>query len=114
MAGFVSVGRGVRGAGVVARVVGRGCVWAWRALPAGAGWSPAPACLFVPFASPHAAQACAAFAARALCLRAWVRPGSSGSPVWAACGLPAPAWAVKVALPRGRFTRAVLVSLGAA
>ena len=51
MAGFVSVIGSRRHAGVVARPLSCGWVWARRALPSGAGWSPAPACLFVPFAS---------------------------------------------------------------
>ena len=85
--GFVSVVSG-RGAGVMARAHSCGWVWACRALPAGAGWHRAPACLF--------AQA----AARAG-WRVWLRSGVSGSAVWAACGLVVPAYVVKVALPVG-------------
>lgn len=100
MSGFVSVLSGRRGAGIVARSLSGGWVWARRALPAGAGWSPAPACVFVPFASFGLASVFAAGAA-ALGWRVWVRPGSAGSPVFAACGLSVPAFAVKVALPVG-------------
>jgi hypothetical protein len=45
--------------------------------------------------------------------RAWVRPGAAGSPVWSACGLPVPRFAVKVALPSGFSCRAVLAALPA-
>jgi hypothetical protein len=100
MAGFVSVVGSRRGAGVVARSLSCGWVWSARALPAGAGWSPAPACVFVPFASASSAGVFAR-AVSALGWRVWVRPGSAGSPVFAACGLPVPAFAVKVALPVG-------------
>jgi hypothetical protein len=51
----------------------------------------------------------------ALGWRVWLRSGSVGSPVFAACGLPVPAFAVKVALPSGvsvRAARAVLPVLG--
>jgi len=75
-------------------------VWARRALPSGAGWSPAPACLFVPFGS-FALASVFARSVSVLGWRVWVRPGSVGSPVFAACGLPVPAFAVKVALPFG-------------
>jgi hypothetical protein len=113
MAGFVSV-PSLRGAGVVARPLLGGWVWARRALPGGAGWSPAPACVFVPF--PCLASAAAVgrvFSSYGL--RVWVRAGSAGSPVFAACGLPVPAFAVKVAVPAGwhcsrlcAFVRSVL------
>jgi hypothetical protein len=98
--GFVSV-PSRRGAGVVARPLRGGWVWSRRALPAGSGWSPAPACLFVPFAS----LASAAAVGRVLSgygLRVWVRSGSAGSPVFVACVLPVPAFVVKVAVPAGR------------
>ena len=113
MSGFVSVLGASRGAGVVARSLSCGWVWARRALPGGAGWFPAPACLFVPFASRRSA---AAFArgVSSMGWRAWLRSGSTGSPVFAACGLPVPAFAVKVALPAGlpaRAARLVLSSL---
>lgn len=75
-------------------------MWARRALPAGPGWSPAPPCLFVPFASAVAAASFAR-AVAGLGWRVWVRPGASGSPVWSAAGLPVPVCAVKVALPSG-------------
>lgn len=100
MSGFVSVLGGSRGAGIVARPLSGGWVWARRALPGGAGWSPAPACVFVPFASFGLASVFAR-GASALGWRVWVRPGSAGSPVFTACGLSAPAFAVKVALPAG-------------
>jgi hypothetical protein len=98
--GFVSV-PSRRGAGIIARPLRGGWVWSRRALPAAPGWSPAPACLFVPFAS----LASAAAVGRVLSsygLRVWVRSGSAGSPVFAACGLPVPAFVVKVAVPAGR------------
>jgi len=100
MSGFISVSGSRRVAGVVARPLSCGWVWARRALPAGAGWSPAPACLFVPFGSFALASAFAR-SVSALGWRAWVRPGAVGSPVWSACGLPVPRFAVKVALPVG-------------
>lgn len=113
VAGFVSVSSS-RGAGVVARSLSGGWVWARRALPSGAGWSPAPACVFVPF--PCLSSACAVgrvLASRGF--RVWVRAGSAGSPVFAACGLPVPAFVVKVAVPAGwrsaalvAFVRSVL------
>lgn len=109
MAGFVSV-PSVRGAGVVARPLSCGWVWARRALPGGVGWSPAPACLFVPFASASAAGAFARVVA-SFGWRVWVRPGSGGSPVWSACGLSVPAFAVKVALPAGLSCRSACVVL---
>lgn len=104
MAGFVSVVSS-RGAGVVARPLSCGWVWARRALPGGVGWSPAPACLFVPFGSFALARVFAR-GVSALGWRVWLRSGSVGSPVFAACGLPVPAFAVKVALPSGVSVRA--------
>ena len=77
MAGFVSVLGSSRGAGVVA-----------------------PACLFVPFGSFALASAFAR-GVSSMGWRVWLRPGASGSPVFAACGLPVPAFAVKVVLPVG-------------
>ena len=100
MAGFVSVIGSRRRAGVIARPLSCGWVWARRALPSGAGWSPAPACLFVPFASLAVASIFARGVA-ALGWRVWLRQGGVGSPVFAACGLSVPAFAVKVALPVG-------------
>lgn len=102
MAGFVAVPAvgSRRGAGVVCRALPGSWVWARRALPGGAGWSPAPACLFVPFASLRSAAAFARVVA-SFGWQAWLRGGSVGSPVWSACGLPIPAFAVKVALPAG-------------
>ncbi|WP_256998788.1 hypothetical protein [Nitrosococcus oceani] len=111
--GFVSVPSS-RGAGVVARVCRSGWVWAWRALPGGPGWSPAPACVFVPVRSPRVARVFARSVAVGFGFRVWVRPGGSGSPVFAACGLPVPVWCVKVALPAGwspRRFRAALARL---
>jgi hypothetical protein len=111
MAGFVSVSS-VRGAGVVARPLSCGWVWARRALPSGAGWHPAPACVFVPFAS--FALACAfARGVSVLGWRVWVRSGSVGSPVFAACGLPVPVWSVKFAVPVGWSLSSVRAALPA-
>lgn len=110
--GFVSVVGSSRGAGVVARPLSCGWVWARRALPSGAGWSPAPACLFVPFGSFALASAFAR-SVSALGWRCWVRSGVKGSPVFAACGLPVPAFAVKVALPVGLSAGAAKVALPA-
>ncbi len=113
MSGFVSVVGSRRVAGVVARPLSCGWVWARRALPGGVGWHPAPACLFVPFAS----FGLACLFARGVALlgwRVWVRAGSVGSPVFSACALPVPAFVVKVALPGGvsvRAARAVLPSV---
>lgn len=87
---------------MVARSLSCGWVWARRALPGGAGWHPAPACLFVPFAL----ASVFARGASALGFRVWLRAGSFGSPVFSACGLPVPAFAVKVALPVGMSVRA--------
>ncbi len=100
MTGFVSVPGVYRGAGIIARSLPAGWVWARRALPGSSGWSPAPACLFVPFGSFALASAFAR-SVSALGWRVWVRPGFVGSPVWSACGLPVPRFAVKVALPAG-------------
>lgn len=101
VSGFVSVLPNRRGAGIVARPLRGGWVWARRALPGGAGWSPAPACVFVPFASRFAAASWGRAVARSRGFSVWVRRGSEGSPVFAACGLRVPAWCVKIALPAG-------------
>jgi len=100
MSGFVSVIGGSRGAGIVARSLPGGWVWARRSLPGGAGWSPAPACLFVPFGS-YVLASSFARSVSALGWRVWVRPGFVGSPVWSACGFSVPRFSVKVALPSG-------------
>jgi len=100
MSGFISVSGSRRGAGVVARPLSCGWVWARRSLPGGSGWSPAPACLFVPFGS-FALASGFARSVSVLGWRVWVRPGFVGSPVWSACGLAAPSFAVKIALPTG-------------
>lgn len=110
MAGFAAVSGGLRGAGVVVRPLSCGWVWARRALPGGAGWSPAPACLFVPFGS-YALAAAFARGVAALGWRVWLRPGAAGSPVWSACGLPVPRFAVKVALPAGLSCSAARAAL---
>jgi hypothetical protein len=112
MTGFVSIPAvgSRRGAGIVCRPLSCGWVWARRALPGGAGWSPAPSCLFVPFASAPAAFAFARVVA-AFGWRCCVRSGFTGSPVFAACGLPVPAFAVKVALPVGWSARSAYVAL---
>jgi len=112
MSGFVSVLGSRRGAGIIARPMSCGWVWARRALPSGAGWSPAPAFVFVPFSS--FALACAfARGVSALGWRVWVRPGAVGSPVWSACGLAVPVFAVKVALPVGWSIRSARLVLPA-
>jgi hypothetical protein len=110
MSGFVPVLGSSRGAGVIARPLSCGWVWARRALPGGAGWSPAPACLFVPFGT-YTLAAAFARGVSSMGWRVWLRPGSSGSPVFAACGLPVPAWSVKVALPAGLPARAARLVL---
>ena len=113
MSGFVSVSGSLRGAGVVARPLSCGWLWARRSLPGGSGWSPAPACLFVPFGSFAFASAFARSVSSALGWRAWVRPGAVGSPVWSACGLSVPRFAVKIALPSGLSCRAARSALPA-
>jgi len=100
MSGFVSVLGGSRSAGIVARSLPSGWVWARRALPSGSGWSPAPSCLFVPFGS-FALASIFARSVSAIGWRVWLRPGAAGSPVWSACGLQPPRFAVKIALPLG-------------
>ncbi len=85
--GFVSGGRSWGGA-VVCRVSRSGEVWAFRAVRAGG--SPAPACLFVPFASRVLASLWARQVA-ALGGRVWVRRARR-------C---ASAWEVKLALAPG-------------
>ena len=105
MSGFISVSGSSRGAGLVARPLSCGWVWARRALPGGAGWSPAPACLFIPFSS-FALASGFARSVSVLGWRVWVRPGFVGSPVWSACGLAVPRFTVKVALPTGLSCRA--------
>jgi len=105
MSGFISVSGSRRGAGIVARSIPGGWVWARRSLPCGVGWSPAPACLFIPFSS-FALASCFARSVSVLGWRVWVRPGFVGSPVWSACGLAVPLFVVKVALPAGLSCRA--------
>ncbi len=112
MSGFVSVLGSRRGAGIIARPLSCGWVWARRALPGGAGWSPAPACLFVPFAS-FAVASAFAHGVAALGWRVWVRQGGSGSQVFAACGLAVPAFVVKVVLPVGWSAAAARAALPA-
>ncbi len=105
MSGFISVPSSRVGS-IVARPLACGWVWAFRPLPAGgrsAGFSPAPACLFIPFDSQAAARSFALGVANAG-FRAFVRYGSAGSPVFSACGLPVPDFAVKVVLPVGVST----------
>jgi len=101
MSSFVAVRSGARFGSVIARSLPGGWVWACRPLPAGgraAGFSPAPACLFVPFDGLSSASDLAKVLA-SYGLRVWVRSGSSGSPVFSSCGLVVPALAVKVAVP---------------
>ncbi len=112
MSGFISVPGSRRGAGLVARPLSCGWVWAKRSLPGGSGWSPAPACLFVPFSSFALASAFAR-SVSALGWRVWLRPGSSGSPVFTACSFPVPCFAVKVAIPLGLSCSAARVALSA-
>ena len=103
MSGFTSVSGSLRVGSVVARSLPGGWVWACRPLPAGglaAGFNPAPACLFIPFGS-YALASCFARLVSSLGWRVWVRPGFVGSPVWPACGLDVPRFAVKIALPIG-------------
>jgi len=103
MSSFVAVRGGTRFGSVVARALPSGWVWACRPLPAGglrAGFTSAPACVFVPFDGLALASAVAKVLA-GYGLRVWVRAGSSGSPVFSACGLSVPAFAVKVAVPDG-------------
>lgn len=117
MVGFVRVAGSSRVGSVVARSLAGGWVWACRPLPAGgrsAGFSPAPACVFVPFPCLASASAVGRVLA-GYGLRVWVRSGSSGSPVFVACGLSVPAFVVKVAVPSGwrcsilcAFVRSVL------
>jgi hypothetical protein len=90
---------------LVARPLSCGSVWARRSLPGGAGWSPAPACLFIPFGS-FALASVFARSVSVLGWRCWLRPGAVGSPVWSACGLQIPHFVVKVALPIGLSCRA--------
>ncbi len=113
MSGFISVSGSSRGAGLVVRPLSCGWVWARRSLPGGAGWSPAPACLFVPFSSFSLASVFAR-SVSVLGWRVWIRPGFVGSPVWSACGLAVPLFVVKVALPSGiscRVARSLLPAL---
>lgn len=111
MAGFVSVPSSRVGS-VVARPLAGGWVWASRPLPAGgraAGFSPAPACVFVPFDC-LASAAAVARVVSGYGFSCSVRAGSSGSPVFAACGLVVPAFVVKVRVPVG-WRSARLVAL---
>lgn len=97
---------------VVVRLHRSGSAWAWRA--PGAGQSPAPACLFVPFRSPNSAARLAR-AAASLGWSAWVRPGPAcaiyrAGPLAAA----APDFACKVVLPPGVTAAAARSSLHSA
>ena len=98
MYGFVSGGRSF-GAGVVLRVSRSGWVWACRARSP--LLNPAPACLFVPFASRSAACAWARAVAVSLGWRAWVRPARRCSSVFE----------VKLALPGGLSARSARAQL---
>lgn len=102
MTGFVSVPSSRVGS-VVARPLAGGWVWASRPLPAGgraAGFTPAPACVFVPFPC-LASAAAVARAVSGYGFTCSVRPGRAGSPVFTACGLAVPAFVVKVRVPVG-------------
>ena len=97
---FVSGGRSF-GAGVSVAFSRSGWAWALRAHRA--GLRPAPACVYVPCSSFGAASS----VARALSVvgwRCWVRSASSFAP-WRSGVVPAPAFAVKVALPSGMSAR---------
>jgi hypothetical protein len=96
--GFVSVPVVRRSAPVVARRSGR-LVWAVRVFSPSCCFSAAPACLFVPCRSPATAGLFAGLVLSRLGWRAVARPGSAGSQVFAAVGLPVPRCAVKVCLP---------------
>ena len=98
MSGFVSGGCAF-GAGVVLRVSGSGWVWACRARSS--VLNPAPACLFVPFASRSAACAWAQAVAASLGWRAWVRPARR-------C---VSAFEVKLALPAGLSAQSARAAL---
>lgn len=98
--GFVSVPVVRRSAPVVARRCGR-LVWAVRVFSPSCCFSAAPACLFVPVRSSQSAGLFAGLVSARLGWRAVARPGSAGSQVFSAVGLPVPACAVKVALPSG-------------
>jgi len=100
MSGFVRVSASCRVGSVVARPLASGWVWASRPLPSGglsAGFSPAPACLFVPFSSLSVASSVAA-SLSGYGFSCSVRSGSAGSPVFSSCGLPVPAFVLKVRL----------------
>lgn len=102
--GFIAVS-GHRGAPILARA-GRAYVWARRVLPGGAGWHPAPACLFYPAPSMHIAALFADRIARSLGWSVWVQRGDGGSSIWlATTGQLVPA-VVKVRLPPGMSARA--------
>ncbi len=98
MAGFMGGGRSF-GAGVVLRVSRSGWVWACRARSP--VLNPAPACLFVPFASRSAACAWARAVAVSLGWRALVRPARR-------C---VSAFEVKLALPVGLSARSARAAL---
>ena len=103
---FVSGGHSF-GAGVSVSFSRSGWAWALRAHRA--GLAPAPACVYVPCSSFQSANA----VARALSLagwRCWVRPAVSFSP-WRSGAVPAPAFAVKVALPSGVSARSARASI---
>ena len=112
MSGFVSAIPG-RAGSVICRSLSCGWVWAMRPLPSGgirAGFSPAPACLFIPFSSRSRASAFARGVA-SVGWRSWVRSGGAGSGVWSASSLPVPDFAVKVALPSGWSAHSGIVVL---
>jgi hypothetical protein len=107
--GFVAV-QGRRGAPILARWC-RGVVWARRVLPGGAGWHPAPACLFFPFPSGAAASQFADRVGAGLGWPCVVTRGSGGSAVWGAVNAWVPPFVCKVRLPGGlpaRQARALL------
>jgi len=91
---------GRRHAPIVARA-GKGYVWARRCLPGGAGWHPAPACIFIGYSSGSAACADAAQVAGELGWSASVTPGGAGSQVFETVTLSCPAFVLKVRLPAG-------------
>lgn len=93
---FVSV-LGLRSAPVIARASGR-CVWAVRVFSRHTCLSPAPVCLFVPFASAERAAAFARAVASRLGWRVWIPGRQAFGPLFSAVGLPVPPVCVKVAL----------------
>ncbi len=83
--------------------------WAWALRAHRVGLRPAPACVYVPCSS-FAAASSVALALSAAGWRCWFRVGESFSP-WRSGAVPAPAFAVKVALPSGVSARSARASI---